>query len=368
MGLIMTSALQRPVFAQSVWTAPRPGKARSIPNSGCCHYSLPMQRRAFITGTLAVLALQSTAVAQAKPKRIGVFIARPESDPDGQKQFAAFKRRLTELGWTIGTSADIAVRWEASDPAKILAFVRELVAAGPDLLVINSSGYLRAALPEIGATPVVFVAIADPVAQGFVQSLSRPGGTLTGFGAEVPSMGAKWMELLKEVAPNTLAVTVIYNPNTAPTAPLFVSSIDAYKTRVGLSVRSLPVRDEAELKGAIAEAAHLPSSGLIFLADSFLASRAALVADTVAKYGLPAVYSIAAFPRNGGLIALGIERAAIFYRAAGYVDRILKGENPSTLPVEMPDKLELVLNLKTAKSLGLAIAPTILARADEVIE
>jgi ABC-type uncharacterized transport system substrate-binding protein len=176
------------------------------------------------------------------------------------------------------------------------------------------------------------------------------------------------MELLKEVAPNTLVVTVIFNPRTAPTAPLFVSSIDSNKSRFGLSVRSALVHDEAELEGAISDAAQLPSSGLIFLPDSFLASRTALVSDTVAKSRLPAVYSIAAFPRNGGLIALGVERAAIFHRAADYVDRILKGEKPSTLPVEMPDKLELVVNLKAAKSLGLAIAPTILARADEVIE
>jgi putative tryptophan/tyrosine transport system substrate-binding protein len=327
-----------------------------------------MKRRTFIAGTLAFFALQAEATAQAKPRRIGVLIARPENDPEGQKQFSAFQRKLTELGWTPGGNLEVAVRWEVSDPAQRLAFIKELVAFKPDVLVINSSGYLRAALPEVGAIPVVFVAIADPVAQGFVQGLSRPGGTLTGFGAEEPSMGAKWMELLKEVAPNTRTATVIYNPNTAPTAPLFISSIDANKASFGLSVRSSPVQDESELRNAIVKAAQQPSSGLIFLADSFLASRPALVADAVAASRLPAVYSIAAFPRNGGLIALGIERAAIFGRAAGYVDRILKGENPSTLPVEMPDKLELVVNLKTAKSLGLSVAPAILARADEVIE
>jgi ABC-type uncharacterized transport system substrate-binding protein len=150
-----------------------------------------MQRRKFITGTLALLGLQATAAAQARPKRIGVLIARPERDPDGQKQFAAFQRKLAELGWISRNNAEISVRWEVSDPVKRLANIKELVALKPDVLVINSSGYLRAALPEIGATPVVFVAIADPVAQGFVQSLARPGGTLTGFGAEVPSMGAK---------------------------------------------------------------------------------------------------------------------------------------------------------------------------------
>ena len=328
-----------------------------------------MQRRRFILGTVALVGLGSaTEAAQVGPKRVGVLIARPEGDADGQKQFAAFKRRLTELGWDLGKGVEIAVRWEAPDPAGRLSYIRELVAFRPDVLVINSSGYLRAALPEIGSIPVVFVAIADPVAQGFVQSLSRPGGTLTGFGAEEPTLGAKWMELLKEVAPSTLTAVIIYNPNTAPAAPTFVSSIDTHKTRFGLAVRSSPVHDETELAGAIAEAAQLPSSGLIFLPDGFLASRAALIADTVARHRIPAVYSIGVFPRNGGLAALGVERTTIFYRAGGYVSRILKGERPAALPVEMPDKLELVVNLKAAKQLGLALSPAILTRADEVIE
>jgi len=328
-----------------------------------------MQRRKFIVGASLLAGFYPvTGIAQVGPKRIGVLIARPEGDADGQKQFAAFKRKLTELRWSLGKDLEVAVRWEASDPTRRLGFIRELVAFKPDVLVINSSGYLRAAIPEIGAIPVVFVAIADPVEQGFVRSLSHPGGTLTGFGAEVPSLGAKWMELLKEVAPNVTTATVIYNPNTAPSAPLFLSSIDAYKSGLNLSVRPSPVRDQAELVSAMGDAAGPTSSGLIFLPDSFLASRVAMIVDTVARHRLPAVYSIAAFARNGGLIALGLERADIFYRAAGYVDRILRGYPPAALPVEMPDKLELTINLKAAKSLGLTISPAILARADEVIE
>jgi putative ABC transport system substrate-binding protein len=236
------------------------------------------------------------------------------------------------------------------------------------VLVINSTGYLRTALPEIGNIPVVFVAIADPVAQGFVRDLSHPGGALTGFGAEEPSLGSKWMQLLKEVAPGTRNVTVIYNPDTAPSASLFVSSIKSFKSELEFSVRPAPVRDEAELDAAIAEAAQFSSSGLIFLPDSFLASRSAMIAAMVAKRRIPAIYSIAAFPRKGGLLALGIERVTVFYRAAGYVDRILRGEKPSDLPVQMPDKFELVVNLMAAKSLGLVVPPAVLARADEVIE
>jgi putative ABC transport system substrate-binding protein len=317
---------------------------------------------------LGIVGPAPKAQAQSGSRRIGLLIARPEADPDGRKHLAAFERGLSELGWTVGRNVEINTRWEAPQAATRLTYVRELVALKPDVLVINSTAYLRIAQPEIGGIPVVFVAIADPVAQGFVQSLPRPGGTLTGFGAEEPSMGSKWVELLKELVPDIRNITVIFNPDTAPSAPLFVSSVEAVKSQIGAAVRRTLVRSDAELHAAIEAAAQLPSSGLIFLPDSFLASRSAAVVAAVAAHKLPAVYSIAAFPRNGGLISLGIERAEIFYRAARYADRILKGEKPAELPVQMPDKFELVVNLKTAKSMGLDMTPALLARADEVIE
>jgi putative tryptophan/tyrosine transport system substrate-binding protein len=319
-------------------------------------------------GALASVGFMSKGYAQSARRRIGILIARPQDDPEGRKQHAAFERGLSELGWRPGQNVDIDTRWETPDAARRLAFVRELVALKPDVLVINSTGYLRLAQPEIGAIPVVFVAIADPVAQGFVQSLAQPGGAMTGFGAEEPSMASKWMELLKEIAPDIRNVSVIYNPDTAPSAPLFVQSIEAVRSGTAVAVRRAPVRSDDELEAAIAAAAQVQSPGLIFLPDSFLASRSQSVVVAVARHRLPAVYSLAAFSRNGGLISLGIERAEVFYRAARYTDRILKGEKPAALPVQMPDKFELVVNLKAAKSLGLTMPPALLARADEVIE
>lgn len=332
-----------------------------------------LQRRDLIKAGLGLGALFASGLvregrAQSGTRRIGLLIARLETDPEGKKQEAAFKRGLAELGWTAGRNIAIDTRWETPDATTRLVAIRELVRLKPDLLVINSTAYLRIAKPEVGTIPVVFVAIADPVAQGFVHSLAHPEGTWTGFGVEEPTMGSKWMELLREIAPDIRNISVIFNPDTAPMAPLFVSSVEAVKSTLPSVVKQAPVHNDTELEAVVASAAQLPSSGLIFLPDTFLASRTATVAATVARHAVPAVYSVAAFVRDGGLISLGIERANIFYRAAGYADRVLKGERPSDLPVQMPDKFELAVNLKTAKSLGRVIPPALLARADEVVE
>jgi len=330
-----------------------------------------MHRRDLLNASLGIIftgGLVGKTQAQSSVRRVGVLIARPQSSPEGLKQQDAFERGLAMFGWTRGRNIEIDFRWETSDVSGRKAFIRELVALKPDVLVINSTPYLRIAKEEAGSVPIVFVAIADPVAQGFVQSLARPGGTLTGFGVEEPAMGSKWMELLKECAPDTRSVTAVYNPETAPMTPLFFPSIEAVKSPVPFQLNRAPVRNDLELESTIASASERPGPGLIFLPDSYLASRAATVVASVAKHRIPAVYSISAFARTGGLVALGIERADIFYRSAAYVDRILKGEKPSDLPVQMPDKFELVVNLKTARSLGLVFPPTLLARADEVIE
>lgn len=334
-----------------------------------------MKRRNFIKWSVGgpicasiILASPGRLSAQGSVKRVGVLIARRESDPEGKRQLAALERGLETLGWSKGRNLEMDVRWETNDPAKRLEFVRELVALKPDLMVINSTSYLQIARPEISGIPTVFIAITDPVEQGFVQSLARPGGTMTGFGVEEPSMGSKWMELLREIAPETKSVTAIFNPDTAPGARLFLPSLGSVQSSNAYEVTEAPIRNETELERAIIAAAQRTSPGLIFLPDSFLASRPAVVAALVAKQRLPAIYSVSAFARSGGLIAFGIERVDIFARAAGYVDRILRGERPSELPVQMPSKFELVVNLKTAKSQGLTIPPTILARADEVIE
>jgi putative tryptophan/tyrosine transport system substrate-binding protein len=331
-----------------------------------------MKRRDLLKASLGAAALASglpeKSRAQSGIRHVGVLIARPQSSPEGMMQQAAFERGLAELGWKGGLNIQIDIRWETPDVAERQAHIRELVALKPDVLVINSTPYLRIAQKEAGPVPIVFVAVADPVAQGFVQSLAHPGGTLTGFGVEEPSMGSKWMELLKECAPETRSVTAVYNPDTAPMTPLFFPSIEAVKSPVPFELNRAPVRNDLELESTLASAAERPAPGLIFLPDSYLASRAATVVASVAKHRIPAVYSISAFARSGGLIALGIERTDIFRRAAVYVDRILKGEKPSNLPVQMPDRFELIVNLKAARSLGLVVPATLVARADEVIE
>jgi len=334
-----------------------------------------MRRRDFIKLSVggsvsASIALPKQAHGQSsvRARRVGVLIARAETDLEGRKHAAAFERGLEDLGWSRGRNLEIETRWWSSDAAKRVEFVRELVALKPDVMLVNSSSYLGAAKQEVGNIPVVFVAVTDPVVQGFVQSLAHPGGLMTGFGVEEPSMGSKWMELLKEIAPEIRSVTAVFNPETAPIARIFLPSVKAVRSSISFELFEAPVRNEAELESAIAAAALRPSPGLIFLPDSFLQSRPATVAAVVAKNKLPAVYSVSAFARSGGLITFGVERVDLFLRAAGYVDRILKGEKPSDLPVQMPSKFESVINLKTAKSLGLTIPPTALARADEVIE
>ena len=334
-----------------------------------------MKRRDFIKmsvgGSIAgavASPLRLSAQSSARTRRIGVLIARAESDPEGRKHAAAFERGLEDLGWSRGRNLEIDIRWWSSDAAKRAEFVRELVALKPDVMLVNSSSYLGAAKQEVGTIPVVFVAVTDPVVQGFVQSLAHPGGSMTGFGVEEPSMGSKWMELLKEIAPDIRSVTAVFNPETAAIARFFLPSVKAAQSSMSFELAEAPVHNETELESAIAAAALRPSPGLIFLPDSFLQSRPETVVALVAKHKLPAIYSVSSFARSGGLITFGIERADLSLRAAGYVDRILKGEKPSDLPVQMPSKFELVVNLKTAKSLGLAVPPTVLARADELIE
>jgi putative tryptophan/tyrosine transport system substrate-binding protein len=329
-----------------------------------------MKRRNFTMaiGGAVLWPLKVWAQANSQTKRVGVLIARAEIDPEGKQHSDALVNELERLGWSRGRNLEMETRWWSSDAIKRLAFVRELVALKPDVMLVNSSSYLTAARPEVGNIPVVFVAVTDPVVQGFVQSLAHPGGSMTGFGAEEPSMGSKWIELLKEIAPNTRSVTAVFNPETASIARFFMPSVRAVQSSISFDLTEAPVRNEAELESAIAAAALRPNPGLIFLPDSFLQSRPGTVAGLAAKYKLPAVYSVSAFARSGGLLTFGIERVDLFVRAAGYVDRILKGEKPINLPVQMPNKFELVINLKTAKALGLTVPPSLLARADEVIE
>jgi len=330
-----------------------------------------MRRREFITllaGVAAAWPLAARAQQSERMRRVGVLIARAANDPEGKKQAETLQRGLEQLGWSSGRNVEIHFRWQTNDAGTRLAFAKELVERKLDVLVVNSTPYLIAARQATGSIPIVFVAIADPVAQGFVQSLAHPGGLITGFGVEEPSMGAKWLELLREIAPLVGQASVLFNPNSAPFARMFLPSMQSIGLPASFKLIVSPVRDETELDRAITSAGRQPSSGLIFLPDSFFSSRRETVVALVSKQKLPAIYADAALVRSSGLIAFGIDRVDLFYRAAAYVDRILKGDKPADLPVQMPTKFELVINLKTAKVLGLDVPATLLARADEVIE
>jgi len=328
-------------------------------------------RRAFITllvGAAMAWPLAARAQRGERPRRIGVLMGRAAGDPEGQKQAAALQRALEELHWSSPRNIEIEYRWPAGDAVRAQAQAKELVDLGVDIILANGTPSLVAARGATETIPIVFVAIADPVAQGFVRSLSQPGGMITGFGVEEPSMGAKWVEVLKEIAPRVASITVMFNPDAAPFARMFLPSMQAVRSAAPFELIEAPVASESDVERAISAAAARPAAGLIVLPDSFLNSRRELVVAATARHRLPAIYAVSEFTRSGGLIAYGIERTDLFRRAASYVDRILTGAKPADLPVQQPIKFELAINLKTAKTLGLDVPPTLLAIADEVIE
>jgi len=330
-----------------------------------------MRRREFIallgSATVAWPFAARTQPAQ-RMRRIGVLMSRAANDPEGQKQAAVLQRGIEELGWSPGRNVEIEYRWLAGDASRAEPLVKELLDWRSDILVAISTPSLIAARQATSTIPIVFVAVADPVAQGFVQSLARPGGNVTGFGAEEPTMGAKWVQLLSEIAPRLKSITVIFNPDSAPFARMFLPTMEAVRATSAFELIVSTIRDEIELDRAIAAAGRQQSGGLIALPDSFLSARHEMIVALTAKQHLPAIYSVSEFTRSGGLIAYGIERADLFHRCASYVDRILKGEKAADLAVQQPSKFELVINLKTARTLGLSVPPTLLAAADEVIE
>ena len=330
-----------------------------------------MRRRDFITllgGAMAAWPLAARAQQGERVRRIGVLMGRAAGDAEGQKQAAVLRRGLEELHWLSARNLEIEYRWTAGDPVRAQALARELVELGVDLILANGTPSLVAARRATETIPIVFVAVADPVAQGFVQSLAKPGGMITGFGAEEPSMGAKWVEVLKEIVPRVASITVMFNPDSAPFARMFLPSMQALRSAASFELMEAPVTSESDLERAISVAAAQPAAGLIVLPDSFLVSRRELIVTATARRRLPAIYSISEFTRSGGLVAYGIERTDLFRRASSYVDRILTGAKPADLPVQQPVKFELAINLKTAKALGLTVPQIMQMTADEVIE
>ena len=330
-----------------------------------------MIRRDFLT-LLGGAAVAWPVVARAQQvdrvKRVGVLMGRAESDPEAQRQAAALRRGLAALGWVSGQNVEIVYRWHAGETSQAQTFAKELVELRPDVLVPNTTPSLAAMQQATSTIPIIFIGVADPVGQGFVPSLARPAGNMTGFGLEEPSMGAKWVELLKEVAPAVAHSTILFNPESAPFARMFLPSMEAVARSGALSLRIAPVSNGAEIEHAIAAAGREQGGGLIALPDAFLSGQRDLIVRLAALNRLPAVYTYRPFVAGGGLIAYGIDRVELFRLAASYVNRILKGEKPADLPVQQPTTFELIINLKTAKALGLEVPATLLARADEVIE
>jgi putative ABC transport system substrate-binding protein len=329
-----------------------------------------MRRRDFITlvGGAGAWPLAAQAQQAARMRRVGVLTALPQNDPEAQPRMTAFEAGLRELGWVEGRNLRLDYRW-VSDASQLRAQATELVGVAPDLIVAVSTPMVAGLLPVSRALPIVFVQVTDPVGSGFVTNFARPGGRVTGSTLFEFSIGSKWLEALKEIAPAVRRVAVVFNPDTAPFAPLFWQPVVATASPTfAVAPMQMPVRDADGLAGEIESFAREPHGGLMVLPDVSTANNRDLIIALAARHRLPAVYPFRYFATSGGLLSYGNDVADAMRRAAGYVDRILKGGKPGDLPVQAPSKYELVINLKTAKALGLEIPPMLLARADEVIE
>jgi putative ABC transport system substrate-binding protein len=325
-------------------------------------------RRCLLAGFAAAALAPVAAHAQARRPRIGVLMGRSADDREGQAYFAALRQGLERLGWT-PARAEIDVRWLPADSGAVRAQVAELVALRPDVLAVAASVYLRAARAATTTIPIVFLIIADPVAQGFVPSLARPGGNITGFAAEEASMGGKWLELLLEIAPRVGRVHFVFNPATAASPAMFQSAAGGAGVPATVERMVAPVSSEADLERLVAEAGRMQGRhGLVFQPDPWLFTRRTLVAGLAARHAVPAIHAYRDTASAGGLISFGIDRVDIFRRSADYLHLVLNGANPGELPVQMPTRFELVVNLRAARALGLDPPLALLARADEVIE
>jgi ABC-type uncharacterized transport system substrate-binding protein len=328
-----------------------------------------MKRREFITllGGAAAWSLGARAQQGERVRRIGVLIAYGQSD-EAHTWYAAFREEFGKLGWTEGGNIQIDVRWATADVESIQRFAKELVAQQPALVVSSNTPTTAALLQQSRAIPIVFVNVSDPVGSGFVASYSRPGGNVTGFNNFEPTISGKWLGLLKEIAPLINRVAFLFNPATAPFADYYLSPFKLAAASFKVQAIVAPVHDISELESVIVAQASEPNGGLIVMPEGFLTGHHMETTSLAARYYLPAVYPYRFFAEVGGLLSYGIDFPHNWRRAAGYVDRILKGEKPADLPVQAPVKYELVINLKTAKTLGIEIPASLLARADGVIE
>jgi putative ABC transport system substrate-binding protein len=324
-------------------------------------------RREFITllGVAAAWPLAAYARQRQRVRRIGVLMGLVASDPEAQSRVAAFEHGLRELGWVKGRNLWIEYRWAGGGENVLRNHAAELIAMTPDLILANSTPVTAALREQSRVVPIVFTQVTDPVGEGLVSNLAHPRGNLTGFEF---SIGTKWLELLKQTAPHVTRVALVFNPHSAPFADLFVRPVEAAAPSFSVTPIAAAVRATDDLDRVFDALAHEANGGLIVVSDLGMTNHRDALIALAAHHRVPAVYPFRYFATSGGLMSYGTDVAEVFRRAAGYVDRILKGENPADLPVQAPTKYELVINVKTAKALGLSVPPTLLARADEVIE
>jgi len=328
-----------------------------------------MKRRAFITllGGVAACPLAVRAQQAERVRRISVLMGVAD-DREGQARVTALKQGLQELGWTDGRNIQIETRFGGADAGRIRAYAAELVALAPDVIVGQTTPVIRTLRQATSSIPIVLVGVNDPVEQGFVSSLAHPGGNITGFTFIDFQMVGKWLEMLKEAAPSVARAALMFSPDTSPHYYVYLRSFEAEPRSVAVEVTAAPVRNTAEIEEAIAKLGREPGGGLIVAPDAFTVVHHQLFIRLAQQHRVPAVYSFRTYAAEGALMSYGPDGYDNFRRSASYVDRILKGEKPADLPVQAPTKYDLVINLKTAKALGLTVPDSLLARADEVIE
>ena len=327
-----------------------------------------IRRREFIAGLAGAAVWPVAARAQLpdRMRRVGCLYALAENDPIVQARVAMFREGLAQLGWT-ERNVRIEERFVRGDTDQMQAHAAELVGSAPDVIVANSTPVLAALKKATRTIPIVFFIVNDPAGQGFVDSLGHPGGNITGFSfVEFPMLG-KWLEMLKEIAPSVKRTALVFNPQTAPYYPAFLRDFKGAPATLAAELSAMPVRDKAEIEGAVSAFARAPGSGLIVGPDPFMSTHRAVVIALAERHRLPAFYGLRNFVRDGGLISYGPDTLDIVRRSASYVDRVLRGERPGELPVQAPAKYELLINLKTAKTLGLTVPTALRVRANEVI-
>jgi len=330
-----------------------------------------MRRREFITLFGVAMAARPLAARAQQPNRmrlVGVLMAFAETDSAAQSWLAAFRAALANSGWTEGSNLRIELRWSAADPDKNRMFAKELVDLRPDAIFSQSTPAIGVLARETRTIPIVFSGVTDPIGSGLAANLAHPGGNITGFTVNDPAVGGKWVELLKGIAPRTVRVALLFNPATAVPIQFFMPSIQTAASSFAIEVSAAPVHEKEEIEGVIAAQARSPGGGLIVMPDAFNDVIREQIIALAARYSVPAIYYNRFFSEPGGLISYGELRVETFRLAAGYIDRILKGEKPADLPVQAPTKFELIINLKTAKELGLTIPDKLMALANEVIE